>query len=382
MDFAKDIAGQRKRSREDYASHSISKESNEYNFSVSKTKLDLTLLKATYDLLSSKEKYDFEFELVLTIDEYHQFLRCSPTMDSHTFTPKQQHMQLTSVMVQEMLQRICGFSFDFTQPLLSTSWDTYGFNWDTAFTTMGKSLANMRSFERIRFVPLGLSSTSAFNTAPTVVAETLRSMQHIRAKSRRQFGEAQGVPYLNNGLPPPFDYASPMKIVDKISEARELWVKCRMLSIWKENGTIPEYEQWSHAQRAHLQEKYDGLALEHELLKRGKELSDQQVMKLKDKITLLEKDLAANRQVCVEKKRSSKFAKEQKRRLLQVKADLKAKEEENKELVEKMAKQQKLEEEVARWKNVYNNLLSDYSALQKELQVVKQSKQGGEETTS
>ncbi|GLT80519.1 hypothetical protein SLA2020_519540 [Shorea laevis] len=320
---------------------------------------------------------------------------------------------------------------------------------------MGKSLADMRSSERIKFVALGvygmvifpiyvksiapmvvalfdqLLSTSAFNLASIVVAETLRSMQDIKAKckgcflgcielftawahdhligprfetllsvliekrkvedwhqiflsasisdvrfvlsswsathylhpperhhfipllgihggisysvelARCQFGDAQGVPYLNDGLPPPFDYASLMKIVDKISEAHELWVKCRMLPIWKENGTRLEYEQWrsiwiknlsfplkvintkestiidlttklefTHSQLAHLQEKYDGLALEHELLKRGKELSDQQVMELKDEFTLLEKDMAANKQVCVEQKQSLQFAKE------------------------------------------------------------------------
>ncbi|GLU06508.1 hypothetical protein SLE2022_235380 [Rubroshorea leprosula] len=120
-----------------------------------------------------------------------------------------------------------------------------------------------------------------------------------------------------------------------VSKAHEMWEKCRMLPIWKENGTRPRYEQWrsswiaklslpwevtnmknftimdlttklelSHAQRCQLPEKYDELALDHELLKRGKELSDQQVARLKDKIASLERDLAASKEICGKQKRS------------------------------------------------------------------------------
>lgn len=126
MDCIEDIARQRKKSREDYASHSVSKESDDFIFSVSTAKPNLKLLNTAYVHLSSREKYDFEvqfgrivdffsivpnwalframlkfyapkyrafmfpqFELVLTIDEYHQLLRCNFVMDSHTFNPKE-----------------------------------------------------------------------------------------------------------------------------------------------------------------------------------------------------------------------------------------------------------------------------------------------------
>ncbi|GKV14309.1 hypothetical protein SLEP1_g25204 [Rubroshorea leprosula] len=124
-----------------------------------------------------------------------------------------------------------------------------------------------------------------------------------------------------------------------VSEAHEVWEQCRMLPIWKENGTRPQYGQWrtswiaklslpwevtntkkftimdltaklelSHAQRCQLLEKYDELALDHELLKRGKELSDQQVAGLKDKIASLERDLAASKEICGKQKKSLEFA--------------------------------------------------------------------------
>ncbi|GLT29237.1 hypothetical protein SLA2020_041160 [Shorea laevis] len=102
----------------------------------------------------------------------------------------------------------------------------------------------------------------------------------------------------------------------------------------------------SHAQRCQLLEKYDELALDHELLKRGKELSDQQVVGLKDKIVSLERDWAASKEICGKQKRSLEFAKEQRKKLLRVKADLKAREKENKELVEKVIKQQELKGKV------------------------------------
>ncbi|GLT52437.1 hypothetical protein SLA2020_257800 [Shorea laevis] len=185
----------------------------------------------------------------------------------------------------------------------------------------------------------------------------------------RQFGKAQGVPHLDDTLQSHFDYMSSSAIIDKVSEAHEMWEKCRVLPIWKEKGTRPQYEQWrstwiaefsspwevtntknftimdltaklelSHAQRCQLLEKYDELALNHELLKRGKELSDQQVAGLKDKVALLERDLATSKEICGKQKRSLEFAEEQRKKLLRVKADLKAREKENKELVEKVIK--------------------------------------------
>ncbi|GLT29672.1 hypothetical protein SLA2020_045230 [Shorea laevis] len=134
----------------------------------------------------------------------------------------------------------------------------------------------------------------------------------------------------------------------------------------------------SHAQRCQLLEKYDELALDHELLKRGKELSDRQVARLKDKIASLERDLVASKKICGKQKRSLEFAEEQRKKLLRVKADLKAREKENKELVKKVIKQQELKGKVIKWRNAYNNLLFDYDALQKELQTGKAIKVRGE----
>lgn len=84
-------------------------------------------------------------------------------------------MKFTREMVQEMLQQICGFSFDFTQSLYDTSWNTHVFNWNAAFTAMGKSLATMGSSQRIQFVALGVYGMVIFliyvkSIAPMVVA--------------------------------------------------------------------------------------------------------------------------------------------------------------------------------------------------------------------
>ncbi|GLT63425.1 hypothetical protein SLA2020_359910 [Shorea laevis] len=559
MDFTEDIVRQGKRQGEDVTSHSTVKKAKGSIFSVNTSKPDLELLKEAYNLLTSREKHDFEvrfgcivdllsvvpdwdlframlrfyvpqyqafvfpqFELVLTIDEYHHFLRCSPAVDSCSFTPQVQRMQFTQTKVQEMLHAMWDFSFEFSRPLVTTRNNSYGFDWNAALMALGTRLESMTSSQKINFVALGiygmvifpihvrniapmvivlfeqLLHTSAFNPAPTVVAETLRSMGNILVEgsgrflscielftmwahghlrgpqfeallgvpvkdrkvedwhrsllaatvndvrfvlpnwkathylappegrhsipllgiqggvtysvelASRQFGKAQGVPYLDEALQSHFDYASSSVVTSKISEAQEAWEKCRMLPIWKEKGTRPQYDQWrpswitklslplevtntknsiimdltaelefSHTQRRQLQKKYDELAFDYELLKRGKELSDQQVAILKDKIASLEKDLAASNEICDKQKRSLEFARGRKERLLELKADLKAKEEQNKELTNKVTKQQELKERVVKWRNAYNNLLSDYDALQKELQIAKQSEQGG-----
>ncbi|GKU93222.1 hypothetical protein SLEP1_g6830 [Rubroshorea leprosula] len=368
-------------------------------------------------------------------------------------------MKFTLEKVQEMLQAMWGFPFEFSQPLVTTRDDSYGFDWNATLMAWGKRLKGMTSSQRINFVALGfygmvifpiyvktiapmvvalfeqLLYTLAFNPTSIVVAETLWSMKEIWTKrsgrfsgcielfaawahghlrvatvndvgfilptwnathylapperhhsipllgihgrvtysmelASRQFGKTQSVPYLDNALQSHFDSMSSPAIV---SEAHEVWEKCRMLPIWKENGTRPQYGQWrsswiaklslpwevtntknstimdlttklelSHAQRCQLLQKYDELALDHELLKKRKELSDQQVAGLKDKIASLERDLAANKEICGKQKRSLEFAKEQRKKLLQVKADFKAKEKENKELVEKVINQQEL----------------------------------------
>ncbi|GLT83160.1 hypothetical protein SLE2022_014670 [Rubroshorea leprosula] len=505
MDFIEDTTRQGKRLREDVTSHSTAKKAKEPVFSVNTSKPDLKLLKEAYGLLSSREKHDFKvrfgciedlllvvpnwnlframlkfyvpqyqafvfphFKLVPTIDEYHHFLRCSPAMDSSTFTPQAQHRKFTLEKVQEMLQVMWGFPFEFSQPLVTTRDDSYGFDWNVALMALGKRWKGMTSSQRINFVALGiygmvifpiyvktiapmvvalfeqLLHTSAFNPTSTVVAKTLWSMKEIQAKRSgrfsgcielfttwahghfrgpqfealfsvlvkdrktedwhrsllvatvndvgfvlptwnathylapskghhsipllgihgrvtysvelafHQFGKAQSIPYLDDTSQSHFDYMFSSAIV---SEAHEMWEKCRMLPIWKENGTRPQYEQWrsswivklslpwevintknstimdltaklelSHAQRCQLLEKYDELTLDHELLKRGKELSDQQVAGLKDKIASLERDLATSKEICGKQKRSLEFAKEQQKKLLWVKADVKAKE--------------------------------------------------------
>ncbi|GKV49199.1 hypothetical protein SLEP1_g55962 [Rubroshorea leprosula] len=212
-------------------------------YEVNTSKPDLKLLKKAYSLSSSKEKHDFEarfgcikdllsvvpdwnlframlkfyvpqyqafefphFELVPTIDEYHHFLWSSPAMDSSTVTPQAQHMKFTLEKIQEMLQAMWGFSFEFSQPLVTIRDDSYGFNWNATLMALGKRLKGMTSSQRINFVALGiygmvifpiyvktiapmvvalfeqLLHTSAFNPASIMVAETLWSMREIRAK--------------------------------------------------------------------------------------------------------------------------------------------------------------------------------------------------------
>ncbi|GKV46600.1 hypothetical protein SLEP1_g53573 [Rubroshorea leprosula] len=530
MDFTEDTTRQGKRPGEDVTSHPTAKRAKESIFSVNTSKPDLKLLKEAYGLLSSRKKHDFEvrfgcigdllsvvpdwdlframlkfyrpqyqafvfsqFELVLTIDEYHHFLRCSPAVDSCSFTPQVQRVQFTQTKVQEMLHAMWGFSFEFSLPLVTTRNNSYGFDWNATLMTLGTRLEGMTSSQKINFVALGiygmvifpihvkniapmvivffeqLLHTSAFNPTPTVVAETLRSMGNVRADGSGHFlscieytmwahghlGSPQfeallGVPMKDRKVedwhqlllaatvndvrfvlptwnathylaPPNGCHSIPFHalitclpwIVNKVSEAHKMWERRRMLPIWKEKGTRSQYEQWrlswiaklslpwkvtntknstimdltaklefSHTQRQQLQKRYDELAFNHELLERGKELSDQQVVELKDKIASLEKDLAASKEICGKQKRSLDFAEEQKKRLLRVKADLKAREKENKELIEKVTRQQELKEKVIEWRNAYNNLLSDYDALQKELQAAKQSKQGKKENTT
>ncbi|GKV34731.1 hypothetical protein SLEP1_g43077 [Rubroshorea leprosula] len=529
MDFTEDMTRQGKSLGEDVTSRFTAKKAKELIFLVNASKPGLKLLKEVYGLLSSREKHDFEvrfgcigdllsvvpdwnlframlkfyvpqyqafvlphFELVPTIDEYHHLLRCSFGVDSSTFTPQAQHLKFTLEKVQEMLQAMWGFPFEFSQPLVTTKDDSYGFDWNAVLLALGKRLKGMTSPQRISFVALGIYSM--------VGAETLWSMEEIRIKrsgrfsgcielfiawahghlrgpqfealfsvpvkdrktedwhrsllaatindvgfilltwnathylappeghhsipllgihgrvtysvklASRQFEKAQSISYLEDALQSRFDYMSSPVIVSK---AHEMWERCRMLPIWKENGTRPQHDQWrsgwiaklslpwevintkdstimdltaklklSHARRCQLLEKYDELALDHELLKRGKKLSDQQVAGLKDKIASLERDLAAAKEICGKQKRSLEFAEEQQKKLLRVKADLKAKEKENQELVEKAIRQQELKRKVIRWRNAYNNLLYDYNALQKELRMAKQSKQGEKESTT
>ncbi|GKV11288.1 hypothetical protein SLEP1_g22553 [Rubroshorea leprosula] len=163
MDFTEDTTRQGKRLGENVTSHSTAKKAKESIFSVNTSKPDLKLLKEAYGLLSSREKHDFEvqfgcigdllsvvsdwnlfqamlkfyvpqyqafvfpqFELVPTIDEYYHFLQCSPTVDSSTFTPQAQHMKFTLEKVQEMLQAMWGFPFEFSQPLVTTRDDSMG----------------------------------------------------------------------------------------------------------------------------------------------------------------------------------------------------------------------------------------------------------------
>ncbi|GKV46606.1 hypothetical protein SLEP1_g53580 [Rubroshorea leprosula] len=402
MDFTEDTVRQGKRHEEDVTSHSTAKKAKGSIFSVNTSKPDLKLLKEAYGLLSSREKHDFEFELVLTIDEYHHFLRCSPAVDSCSFTPQVQPLMALGTRLEGMTS---------SQKINFVALGIYGM---VIFSIHVKNIAPMVIvfFEQ-------LLHTSALNPVPTVVAETLRSMGNVRVEgsgrflscielftmwahvndvrfvlptwnathypappkgrhsipllgihggvtysvelASRQFGKAQSIPYLDEALQSHFDYTSFPVITNKISEAHGAWEKCRMLLIRKEKGTRP------HTQRQQLQKKYDELALDHELLKRGKQLSDQQVAGLKDKIAPLEKDLAASNEICGKQKRSLKFARRQKERLLEVKADLKSKEKENKEVTDKVTKQQELKERVVKWRNAYNNLSSD--ALQRELQV-------------
>ncbi|GKU89510.1 hypothetical protein SLEP1_g3639 [Rubroshorea leprosula] len=534
MDFTEDTTRQGKRLGEDVTSHSTAKRAKESIFSVNTSKLDLKLLKEAYGLLSSREKHDFEVrfgcigDLLSVMPNWNLFRAMLkffvPEYQAFVFP---QFELFTLEKVQEMLQAIWGFSFEFSRPLVTTRDGSYGFDWNAALMALGKRLEAMTPSQRISFVALGiygmvifpiyvktiaptvialfeqLLHTSTFNPAFTVVAETLWSMKEIWAKgfgrflgcielfttwaqghlkgpqfealfsvpmkdrktedwhrsllattvndvkfvlptwsathylappkghhsipllgihggvtysvelASRQFGKAQNAPYLEDALQSHFDYMSSPVIVNKVSEAHKMWERCRMLPIWKGKGTRSQYEQWrsswiaklslpckvtnmknstirdltaklelSHAQRCQLLEKYDELALDYELLKRGKELSNQQVVELKDKIASMEKDLTASKEICGKQRRSLNFAEEQKKRLLQVKADLKAREKENKELIEKVTRQQELKGKVIKWRNAYNNLLSDYNTLQKELQAAKQSKQGKKENTT
>ncbi|GKV34049.1 hypothetical protein SLEP1_g42472 [Rubroshorea leprosula] len=308
MDFTENTTRQGKRLGEDVTFHSTAKKAKESIFSINTFKPNLKLLKEAYGLLFSREKHDFEvqfgcigdlllvvpdwnlframlkfyvpqyqafvfphFELVPTIDEYHHFLRCSPVVDSYTFTPQAQHLKFTLAKVQEMLQAMWGFPFEFSQPLGMTSSQrinflalgVYGM---VIFLIYIKTIAPMvvALFEQ-------LLHTLAFNLASTMVAETLWSMKEIRAKRFGRF-----------------------------------------------SGCIELFIAWAHG---HLRgPQYEALF---------------NVVGLKDKIASLERDLAASKEICGKQKRSLEFAEEQRKKLLQVKADLKAKEKENKELVEK-----------------------------------------------
>ncbi|GKV46139.1 hypothetical protein SLEP1_g53146 [Rubroshorea leprosula] len=458
MDFTEDTTKQGKRLGEDVTSHSTAKRAKESIFSVNTSKPDLKLLKEAYGLLSFREKHDFEirfgcigdllsvvpdwdlframlkfyvpeyqafvfpqFELVPTIDEYHHFLRYSPAMDSCTFTLQAQHMKFTLEKVQEMLQAMWGFSFDFSQPLVTTREDSYGFNWNAALMALGKGLECMTSSQRINFVTLGiygmvifpiyvktvapmvivlfeqLLHTSAFNPA-TVVAETLWSMKEIRAKGSDRFlgcielfttwaqGHLRGpqfealfnvpvkdkktedwhrsllaaiandvrfvlptwsathylaspeghhsIPLLGIHGGSHFDYMSSSVIVNKVSEAHKMWERCRMVPIWKEKGTRSQYEQWRLSWIAKLSLPWKVTNMKNSTIMdliAKLELSHaqryQQVVELKDKIALLEKDFVASKEICGKQKRSLDIAKEQQRkRLLRVKANLKARE--------------------------------------------------------
>lgn len=112
-------------------------------------------------------------------------------------------MWFSCVMVREVLQCICGFSFDFTKSLVEITWNAYEFDWNATFSVMAKSLVSIRSFQGINFVALGaygivvvpiydkfiapmvvalfdqLLFTLAFNLGLTIVVKTMRSMQDV-----------------------------------------------------------------------------------------------------------------------------------------------------------------------------------------------------------
>ncbi|GLT26875.1 hypothetical protein SLA2020_019150 [Shorea laevis] len=93
-----------------------------------------------------------------------------------------------------MLQALWGFSFEFSQPLVTTRNNSYRFDWNATFIALGKNLEGMTSPQKINFVALGiygmvifpiyvktiapmvialfeqLLHTSTFNPTPTVVA--------------------------------------------------------------------------------------------------------------------------------------------------------------------------------------------------------------------
>ncbi|GKV44623.1 hypothetical protein SLEP1_g51785 [Rubroshorea leprosula] len=188
MDFTDDTTRQGKRLGEDVTSHSTAKKAKEPIFLINTSKPDLKLLKEAYGLLSSREKHDFE-----------------------SFTPQAQLMKFTLEKVQEMLQAMWGFPFEFSRPLVTTRDDSYRFDWNEALMALGKRLKGMTSSQRINFVALGIYGmvifliyvktiasmvvalfeqllyTSAFNPAYTVVAETLWSMKEIWAKRSGRF---------------------------------------------------------------------------------------------------------------------------------------------------------------------------------------------------
>ncbi|GKV34052.1 hypothetical protein SLEP1_g42475 [Rubroshorea leprosula] len=307
MDFTEDTTRQGKRLGEDVTSHSTAKKVKESICLVNTSKPNLKLLKEAYGLFSFREKHDFEvqfgcigdlllvvldwnlframlkfcvpqyqafvfphFELVPTIDEYRHFLRCSPIVDSSTFTPQAQHMKFTLEKIQEMLQAMgpqfeALFSIlvkdkkteDWHQSLLAATINDVGFVLPTWNVT--HYLAPLEGHHSIPLLGIHGNVTYSVELAS-----------------------------LKLSLP---------------------WEVTNM-----KNSTIMDLTaklELSHAQRCRLLEKYDELALDHELLKRGKELSDQQVAGLKDKIASLERDLATSKEICGKQKRSLEFAEEQ-----------------------------------------------------------------------
>ncbi|GKV38982.1 hypothetical protein SLEP1_g46828 [Rubroshorea leprosula] len=433
MDFTEDTTRQGKRLGEDVISHSIVEKAKESIFSVNTSKPDLKLLKEAYGFLSSREKHDFEVrfgcieDLLSMVPDWNlframlKFYSCSGFFYFHS---QAQHMKFTLEKVQEMLQAMWEFPFEFSQPWVTTKDDSYGFDRNATLMALGKRLKGITSSQRINFVALGiygmvifliyiktitpmvvalfeqLSHTSTFNPASTVLFTTwahghLRGPQFealfsvpVKDRKTEDWHQSLLVTTVNDVgfvlptwnvtqylAPPKRHYSIPLLGIHggvtysvELASSHEVWEKCRMLPIWKENGTRPQYEQWrsswivklslpwevtntknftimdliaklelSHAQRCQLLEKYDELALDHELLKRGKELFDQPVAGLKDKIASLERDLAVSKEICGKQTRSLEFVEEQQKKLLRVKADLKAKEKENKELVEKIA---------------------------------------------
>ncbi|GKU89651.1 hypothetical protein SLEP1_g3765 [Rubroshorea leprosula] len=355
MDFTKDTTRQGKRLGEDVTSHSIVEKAKKSIFSINNSKPDLKLLKEAYGLLSSREKHDFE--LVPTIDEYHHFLRCSPVVDSSTFTLQAQHMKDNS----------------------------YGFNWNAALMALGKRLKGITSSQRINFVALGiygmvifpiyvktiapmvvalfeqLSHTSTFNPASTVVVETLWSMKEIRVKRSGRFSgciELFTIWAHGHLRGPQFEalFSVPMK-----DRKTEDWHRSLLAATVNDVGFV--LPTWNATYYLGPPKGYHSIPL----------------LGIQGGVTYSVELASRN---LWEAKRSLEFAEEQRKKLLRVKADRKAKEKETKELVEKVIKQQELTGKVIKWRNAYNNLLSDYDALQKELQTARQSKQGEKESTT
>ncbi|GKU94990.1 hypothetical protein SLEP1_g8408 [Rubroshorea leprosula] len=335
MDFTEDITRQGKRLGEDVTSHSTTKKARESIFSINTSKPDLKLLKKAYDLLSSKEKHDFENiklwcshnlslcpPLMSIITSYGVVLRCSPIVDSFTFTPQAQHMKFTLEKVQEMLQAMWGFSFEFSQPLVTTRDDSYGFDWNATLMALGKKLEGMTSFHKINFVALGIYGMVIIpiylkTIAPMVIAlfeqlssrfsgciELFTAWAHghlrdpqfealfsipVKDRKTKDWHRSLVVANVNDVgfvlptgnathyLAPPegyhfipllgihggshFDYMSFPTTVDKVFEAHEVWEKCRMLPTWKENGIRPQYEQWRLSLIAKLSLPWETISL-------------------------------------------------------------------------------------------------------------------------